>query len=132
MTYFDESLRRGHPCRRTATLTAGMWFIFLCPDEAAGEHRVITSDVGTDDDIRFDRYPLELIPFYNFGDHRLGAGISHHLSAELELEDFLGPDVEFDDATGWLVEYDYSFPGWEEGGFVLGIRYVWIITKLTG
>jgi hypothetical protein len=34
--------------------------------------------------------------------------------------------VKFDDALGWLVEYDYSFSGWENGGFVLGVRYLWI------
>ena len=34
--------------------------------------------------------------------------------------------MEFDDALGWLVEYDYSFSGWKTGGFVVGARYLWI------
>lgn len=34
--------------------------------------------------------------------------------------------VGFENAPGCLVEYDYSFPGWENDGFVLGVRYLWI------
>ena len=125
--YFEESYDEDIRAGELATLTAGIVVYFPTPSwSLQGSIGYHVDDVSTDDEIRFDRYPLELIPFYNFGNHRLGAGISHHFSPELELEDFLGPDVEFDDATGWLVEYDYSFPGWEEGGFVLGIRYLWI------
>jgi len=38
--------------------------------------------------------------------------------------------VEFEDALGWLIEYDYSFSGWQRGGFVLGIRYLRIDYKV--
>jgi hypothetical protein len=92
----------------------------------------VSADNG---EIRFDRYPLELIPFYNFRKHRIGAGLSYHLSPKLNLKEIGGPKVKFDDALGWLVEYDYSFSGWENGGFVLGMRYLWInydIGKVNG
>jgi len=120
----DEDLRAGE----LITIAAGIVIYFPLPSwslqTSIGYH---SDEVGDyDDDIKFDRYPLELIPFYNFGNHRLGAGLSYHLSPELNLKDIGGPKVEFDDALGWLVEYDYSFSGWENGGVVLGIRYLWI------
>ena len=120
----DEDLRAGE----LITIAAGIVVYFPMPSwslqTSIGYH---TDGVGDyNDDIKFDRYPLELIPFYNFGNHRLGAGLSYHLSPELDLKEIGGPKVEFDDALGWLVEYDYSFSGWENGGFVLGVRYLWI------
>ena len=120
----DEDLRAGE----LITIAAGIVVYFPMPSwslqTSIGYH---TDDVGDyNDDIKFDRYPLELIPFYNFRNHRLGAGLSYHLSPELDLKDIGGPKVEFDDALGWLIEYDYSFSGWEKGGFVLGVRYLWI------
>jgi hypothetical protein len=87
----------------------------------------VSADNG---DVEFDRYPFEFIPFYNFGNHRLGSGVSYHLSPELDLGDAGGPKVEFKDAAGWLVEYDYSFSGWRNGGLVLGARYMWIDYKV--
>lgn len=86
-------------------------------------------------DIRFERYPLEFIPFYNFGKHRAGAGLSYHLSPKLNLKNIGGPKVTFDDALGWVVEYDYSFSGWAEGGLIVGMRYLWIdyeVDKVNG
>ena len=120
----DEDLRAGE----LITIAAGIVVYFPMPSwslqTSIGYH---TDDVGDyNDDIKFDRYPLELIPFYNFRNHRLGAGLSYHLSPELDLKEIGGPKVEFDDALGWLVEYDYSFSGWENGGFALGVRYLWI------
>jgi len=121
---YEDDLRAGE----LATLTGGIVVYFprsaWSLQSSIGYH---TDSVGqSDDDITFDRYPLELIPFYNFGNHRLGAGLSYHLSPELDLKELDGPKVDFDNALGWLVEYDYSFSGWESGGFVLGIRHVWI------
>ena len=120
----DEDLRAGE----LITLAAGIVVYFPLPEwslqTSIGYH---TDTVGDyDDDITFERYPLELIPFYNFSKHRIGAGLSYHLSPELDLKELGGPKVKFDDALGWLVEYDYSFSGWENGGFVLGVRYLWI------
>ena len=123
-SHHDEDLRAGE----LITLAAGIVVYSPLPawsmQTSIGYH---TDEVGDyDDDITFDRYPLELIPFYNFGNHRIGAGLSYHLSPELDLKEIGGPKVKFDDALGWLVEYDYSFSGWKSGGFVLGARYLWI------
>jgi len=120
----DEDLRAGE----LITLAAGIVVYFPLPEwslqTSIGYHTDAVGDY--DDDITFDRYPLELIPFYNFRNHRIGAGLSYHLSPELDLKEIGGPKVKFDDALGWLVQYDYSFSGWESGGFVLGVRYLWI------
>lgn len=92
----------------------------------------VSADNG---DIRFERYPLEFIPFYNSGNHRVGAGLSYHLSPKLNLKDIGGPKVAFDNALGWLVEYDYSFVGWSKSGLLVGVRYLWIdyeIDKING
>lgn len=123
-SHHDEDLRGGE----LITVAAGIVIYMPQPSwslqTSIGYH---TDSVGSyDDDITFDRYPLELIPFYNFGNHRIGAGLSYHLSPELDLKEIGGPKVEFDDALGWLAEYDYSFSGWENGGVVLGVRYLWI------
>ena len=120
----DEDLRAGE----LITLAAGIVVYFPMPawslQTSIGYHTDAVGDY--DDDITFERYPLELIPFYNFSKHRIGAGLSYHLSPELDLKEIGGPKVKFDDALGWLVQYDYSFSGWENGGFVLGVRYLWI------
>ena len=123
-SHHDEDLRAGE----LITIAAGIVVYFPMPSwslqTSIGYH---TDDVGDyNDDIKFERYPLELIPFYNFSNHRIGAGLSYHLSPELDLKEIGGPKVEFDDALGWLVEYDYSFSGWENDGFVLGVRHLWI------
>lgn len=120
----DEDLRGGE----LITIAAGIVVYLPLPawslQTSIGYH---TDEVGSyNDNITFDRYPLELIPFYNFSNHRIGAGLSYHLSPELDLKVIGGPKVEFDDALGWLVEYDYSFSGWKSGGVVLGVRYLWI------
>ncbi|MGB5438327.1 MAG: hypothetical protein WBN57_03795 [Gammaproteobacteria bacterium] len=120
----DEDLRGGE----LITIAAGIVFYLPQPSwslqTSIGYHTDAVGDYN--DDITFDRYPLELIPFYNFSNHRIGAGLSYHLSPELDLKEIGGPKVEFDDALGWLVEYDYSFSGWENDGVVLGVRYLWI------
>ena len=120
----DEDLRGGE----LITIAAGIVFYLPQPSwslqTSIGYHTDAVGDYN--DDITFDRYPLELIPFYNFSNHRIGAGLSYHLSPELDLKEIGGPKVKFDDALGWLVEYDYSFSGWENDSVVLGVRYLWI------
>ena len=120
----DEDLRAGE----LITIAAGIVVYLPMPSwslqTSIGYHTDAVGDYN--DDITFDRYPLELIPFYNFSNHRIGAGLSYHLSPELDLKEIGGPKVEFDDALGWLVEYDYSFSGWENDSVVLGVRYLWI------
>ncbi|MGD2074805.1 MAG: hypothetical protein PVG38_07790 [Gammaproteobacteria bacterium] len=120
----DEDLRGGDLITLAAGIVVYLPLPALSVQSSIGYHfDEISSDDG---DIRFDRYPLELIPFYNFRKHRIGAGISYHLSPKLDLKELGGPKVKFDNALGWLVEYDYKFSGWKQSGFVVGMRYMWI------
>ena len=73
--------------------------------------------------VGFDRYPLEIIPFYQLGEsHRLGAGVTYHLSPELDLADANGGTYEFENSLGFLLEYDYKF----NNSAMLGLRYTFI------
>jgi len=86
----------------------------------------VDSVSADNDEVYFARVPLEAIAFYNFGHHRLGAGFSQHLDPKLDLKDAGGPKVEFEDALGSLIQYDYSFSGWNSNGVLVGVRYMWI------
>jgi hypothetical protein len=50
--------------------------------------------------------PIDIIPYYRTGDHKFGAGLSMHLSPEVDW-DWLAPTMEFDDATGITLEYAF-------------------------
>lgn len=50
--------------------------------------------------------PIDIIPYYRTGDHKIGLGLSMHLSPEVDW-DWLAPTVEFDDATGLTLEYAF-------------------------
>ncbi len=56
---------------------------------------------------RFSRLATELMLFTELGDWRVGAGAMHHGSPEFKDDD-LG-NLEFEDATGWLVQVEYQF-----------------------
>ena len=124
----DEDLRGGD----LITVAAG--FVTYLPQREWSFQTTIgyhLDEVSADNgDIRFERYPLEFIPFYNSGNYRVGAGLSYHLSPKLNLRDIGGPKVAFDNALGWLVEYDYSFVGWRKAGLLVGVRYLWIDYKI--
>ena len=120
----DEDIRSGELVSFAGGMIFPLWVPAFSIQASAGYH---FDSVSTyDDDVYFGRIPLELIPFYNFGHHRIGAGLSYHLNPELDLKDAGGPKFEFDDAPGALVQYDYSFAGWNSNGILLGFRYMWI------
>lgn len=50
--------------------------------------------------------PLDIVPFYHSGNHRFGAGLTYHISPELEIDGF--DSVKFDNAAGFVVEYGYK------------------------
>jgi len=60
--------------------------------------------------VDYDRTTVDIIGFYNKNKHRLGAGITYHLSPELSIKFDDGPDskVDFDDEAGLIVEYNYQ------------------------
>lgn len=72
---------------------------------------------ASNEDVTFKRIPLEAILLMDAGQLRLGAGLSHHVSVDLE-DDVYG-DVSFEDATGYLLIGEYKIS--QNVGF--GLRY---------
>lgn len=77
--------------------------------------------VARDGEAEFERFPLEALMFFRQGNHRFGFGLSYHLSPEFDIEvDGVGDaTVNFDDALGVTVEYNYRLSRM----FWLGLRY---------
>lgn len=73
-------------------------------------------------DASFHRLPVDLLGFYRQGSHRFGGGVTYHINPEFEadFDDIDGDfDVDFDNALGLVVEYDYFFTD----SVSLGVRY---------
>lgn len=58
-------------------------------------------------DISFTRYPVDVLMLYNMGRSHIGFGLTEHLSPELDM-DGNGPNVNFDNATGVILQYQYA------------------------
>lgn len=77
---------------------------------------------GDNGDVRFTRLPLEVLGFWRQEKFRLGGGITHHINPEFEIDiddNIDNGTVEFDNATGFIVQADYLF----EDGLALGLRF---------
>jgi len=60
-------------------------------------------------DIHMSRVPLQLIASYHLPDGaRFGAGIVRHNSIRFDADD-LGPDLDFEDATGFTAEVGWKW-----------------------
>ncbi|WP_455209646.1 hypothetical protein [Kaarinaea lacus] len=75
------------------------------------------TDTGT---VYMDRYPIELIPTFCYDNHRFGAGLSYHTNIVLHGGDFDNPDITFEDALGYSVEYGYKIAPF----LYVGFRYL--------
>jgi hypothetical protein len=62
-------------------------------------------------DVSFTRWPIDLLAFYRAGNHRFGGGLTYHMNPEFEIDvDYVADGtVDFDDALGFVLEYDYFF-----------------------
>ena len=59
-------------------------------------------------DVSFDRYPLEALVFVKGEKFHLGVGLSYHTGVKLTGDAALFlPTINFDDATGYVVQLDY-------------------------
>ena len=52
----------------------------------------------------FDRYPLDIIPYFRTDKIRVGAGLTYHLSPKYDASDFAGGTYNFKDAAGLALE----------------------------
>ena len=73
---------------------------------------------GSNATVSFNRYPLDLLAIYSIGRSHIGFGLTEHLAPRLDL-DGLGPNVDFDNATGVVLQYQY----WLFGARFTGINY---------
>ena len=62
-------------------------------------------------EVSFSRWPIEVLGFYHVGNHRFGGGLTYHVNPKFDVDFDYGPDetVNFDDALGAVLEYDYFF-----------------------
>ena len=77
---------------------------------------------GDNGDVCFTRIPLEVLGFWKKDKFRIGAGITHHLSPEFEIDidgNAGNGAVDFDNATGFVIQGDYFFAN----QFGLGLRF---------
>jgi len=86
----------------------------------------ITAENGS---VSFTRIPLEVIPYYNVNNIRIGFGLTYHLNPELDGSDAAGPnaDLDFDDALGTVLSIEYKFGN----GFAAGLRHTSIEYELS-
>ena len=73
---------------------------------------------GSNATVSFNRYPLDLLAIYTIGRNHIGFGLTEHTSPRLDL-DGLGPNVDFANATGVVLQYQY----WLFGARYTGINY---------
>lgn len=83
--------------------------------------------------LKFDRWPLELLAAYRIEKHRIGGGLTRHGSPTYKeaIDGFPTTRVKFDDATGAIVQYAY---GDLDGRFYwdVGLRLTLIGYKVGG
>ena len=61
-------------------------------------------------DVTFSRWPLDVLAFYRNGPHRIGGGITYHMNPTFDADTpAVNFTVDFDDAVGGIIEYDYFF-----------------------
>ncbi len=75
-----------------------------------------------DDSVKFSRFPLDILLTRQFNSHALSIGLTRHFSPELDAKDLDLDTVDFNDATGTLIQYQY----FTDTGQAIGIRYTMI------
>ena len=74
---------------------------------------------NSDDGVDFKRWPLEVIGFVEAGRFRVGLGATRHLAPTFDEDGIGNLRVEFDDANGWITQFEYR-----TDTAAIGIRYV--------
>lgn len=76
---------------------------------------------GSDGDkASFTRWPVEAIAFWKQEKFRLGAGVTHHLNPKYDFDvDGFDEDINYDDATGFVVQAEYLL----DQSIGIGVRF---------
>ncbi len=107
-------------------LTLGAGISFSQADSALSYRAILHYRFNTvefthpDGDATFDTLPLELGLFNRWNRHEIGAGLSTHLSPSYEISSsngFLNDSIDFDNATGIFLQYNYIFSTAETATF---------------
>ena len=70
----------------------------------------VNSNINVNDNAKFERATVEVIPFYNFGRQRIGFGATYHFNPKFEQTAGVGNvEIEFDDAVGGILQYDVMY-----------------------
>ncbi|EKE75469.1 hypothetical protein [Gallaecimonas xiamenensis] len=78
---------------------------------------------GTNGEIELERYTAEFLPYYRWDRHKFLLGPSWHFDVKADIDiDGVHEKFDFDDALGWIVEYNYQITqhNW------VGVRYQWV------
>jgi len=68
----------------------------------------VWSATASNADILKSAFPIDIIPYYRTGDHKVGLGLSYHFSPKMDWDGFF-PNDEFDDAAGITLEYGFRW-----------------------
>jgi hypothetical protein len=80
---------------------------------------------GSNGSIKFTRLPVDVVVSYAYRGHRLGAGLTAHLSPKFScaVDGLCDTSTQYRTAFGPLAQYAYGFRIGNNGGFELGARY---------
>ena len=76
-----------------------------------------SADADNGDASLMDRTALDILAFYDTGPHRLGMGLTRHISPKFHAEDTT--NTHFKNSTGLLFEYNYRYTT----STAFGLRY---------
>lgn len=76
-------------------------------------------------EITFERLPLEVSFFRSYNHHRFGIGTTYQTNVQFDcsITNVCNNSVDFDDAVGWMAQYEYAFNPLRYGRFGLGVKY---------
>lgn len=88
---------------------------------------------ANDGDASFSRFPIEALILQQSGNFMLGGGIAYHLSPEFEINSpGANGTIEFDDALGFVLAFDYNSKGKFAGDWYVGGRVTLIDYEVSG
>ncbi len=109
----------GRSCSSAATLqeidsgngiSAGGGFLHRFSDSFGMKYTAaykVSFSAANNADVMKSVLPIDIVPYYQSGDHRFGVGLSYHVSPKVDW-DWLMPTTSFDDATGVIFEYAWK------------------------
>lgn len=80
---------------------------------------------GANGTAKFTRIPIDVLALYVNQGHRVGAGFAYHLNPTFtcDVSGVCGANVDFANALGFVVQYEYAFNYGVERSVDIGVRY---------